>query len=211
MVAPLTDSADAAAPQGEPADEPDAELDIKRIVRLTVVGVLLLMGVLGLVAYLLREPFVAISRGFVEQLHGFGVALGFYVPDAFTVPLPNDAFTTLGLVGGLGFWEVVAWGTLGSILGGITGYGVGRWLKRTRWFKRFMAKRGAEVHGLVRRYGVVALGAAALTPIPYSIACWAAGALDMRFGVFVAVSLLRFFRVAGYLYLIHMGVISIIH
>ena len=37
--------------------------------------------------------------------------------DAFTLPLPNDAFTFFGRAAGMPFWECVFWGSLGSLVG----------------------------------------------------------------------------------------------
>jgi membrane protein YqaA with SNARE-associated domain len=49
---------------------------------------------------------------------------------------------------------------------------------------------------------------AAITPLPYSIFCWAAGAGRLDFTRFMAVSVpLRIIRVAGYLYLIQLGLL----
>ena len=56
--------------------------------------------------------------------------------------------------------------------------------------------------GPKNRYGVVALGVAALTPLPYSIICWACGATGMRLSIFLTVSLLRIPRVFAYLWFI---------
>lgn len=191
-----------------PLDGSWGGLDYRRLVLKIVFGVLALMVLLAFVGYVFRRPLVALSKLFVQHLGGPGVAVGFFLPDAFTIPMPNDAFSTFGLLGGLGFWTVVFWGSLGSLAGGSVGYGVGRLLQHTRWFRRMMARRGAEVHAMVRRYGAYALALAALTPIPYSLACWASGAGNMRFSRFFAVSLLRIVRVAGYLWLIKLGLVT---
>ncbi len=205
-VEPPGTAAEAVAGDGAVGAEP--ELDMKRVA-LSVAGtVAAIMTALAIFGALFWEPLIGISKTYVETLGGPGVALGFFFPDGLTIPMPVDAFAAFGLFGGLGFWPTVAWGSVGSICGGCLGYLVGRQLKHTPWFRRFMARRGAEMHGLVRRYGVAALAAAALTPLPYSVACWACGALDMPFGRFLAVSLLRAPRVAGYLYLIELGFIS---
>ncbi|MGM0578646.1 MAG: YqaA family protein [Myxococcota bacterium] len=193
-----------------PAVDVAPAFDVRRILLKVILGILGLMTVLMGVGYLLREPLMALSHHFVQTLGGAGVAMGFFLPDAFTVPLPNDAFSTFGLVGGLGFWSVVAWASAGSLAGGTVGYTIGLRLRHTPWLRGFMARRGAEVHAMVRRYGAGALAVAALTPLPYSIACWAAGALDMPFARFFAVSLLRIVRVALYLWLIELGIIAVV-
>ncbi len=182
-----------------------ATLEVRRLALQTMFGIGGFMVVALAVSVILHEPLIAVGERFVESLGGFGVMLGFIIPDALTVPLPGDAFSLIGLLGGLTFWEVVAWGSAGSIAGGVVGYGIGRGVRHLDWFERFMARRGAEARALVTRYGTLALAAAALTPLPYSLACWSAGALEMPFGHFFVVSLLRIVRVAGYLYLIKLG------
>lgn len=193
-----------------PEQDANATLEVRRLALQTMLGIGGFMVVALAVSVALQEPLIEAGKMFVESMGGVGVMLGFAIPDALTVPLPGDAFSLIGLLGGLGFWEVVAWGSLGSILGGVLGYGIGRMVRHLDWFERFMARRGAEARALVRRYGTLALAAAALTPLPYSLACWSAGALEMPFGRFVAVSMLRVVRVAGYLYLIKLGFWSVL-
>ena len=89
-----------------------------------------------------------------------------------------------------------------------TGFWIGRRLRTTRLVARVLASRGGRVPGLFARYGTVAVALAALTPLPYSVFCWAAGAARMSFGRFILVSQLRIVRVAGYLYLIQLGMLS---
>jgi membrane protein YqaA with SNARE-associated domain len=190
------------------ASEPT--LDIKSLLKVMVVIVVLVMVVIGGVLYLFRDPLRDFAKTFVENFEGVGVAVGFFIPDAFTIPLPNDAFTVLGLLGGMPFWTVVMWGTIGSITGGSVGWLIGRRLSKTRWFKRIMEKRGAEMTALVDKYGTAALLTAALTPLPYSLACWATGAGGMGYWKFLAISSARVVRVALYLYLIDAGVVAVL-
>jgi membrane protein YqaA with SNARE-associated domain len=100
------------------------------------------------------------------------------------------------------------WGTIGSITGGSVGYLIGDKLRKVPRIARFMARRGRRLEALVRRYGVVVVAVAALTPIPYSLSAWAAGAVKMPFRLFLAASLLRLPRVAGGLYLVLLGLLS---
>lgn len=195
-------------PTGQPPVEEVGEINLRKILIQFAIGLALLMTAMGLVGYLYRQPLMRLSKTFVENLGGFGVALGFFIPDAFTVPFPNDAFTFLGLQGGLSFWETVAWGTGGSILGGVVGFWIGRLLGTREWMIRFFKGRGAEAYAITYRYGKVALAIAAFTPIPYSIVCWACGAVNIKFRYFCLISLLRFPRVALYLYLIQKGFIA---
>lgn len=189
---------------------PEPTLNLRALIIKFVIGVLLLMAVLGVVGYFFREPLLRWSQGYVNALGGMGVFIGFFAGDAFTLPIPHDAFSAFGLVGGMGFWEVVAWASLGCLVGASLGYLIGRGLSHTRWFKRMMGRRGDEMHLLARRYGAVLLILGALTPLTYSVCVWAVSALGMRFRLFFAITLLRIPRVALYLFLIQEGILKVI-
>ncbi|MFW5920298.1 MAG: YqaA family protein [Polyangiales bacterium] len=163
-------------------------------------------GALLVVARVWHQELVAVSRWFVTTLGGPGLAVGFFIPDALTIPLPQDAFTAFAYVGGMGFWGVVAWASAGSLAGGSTGWLLGRRIGRTGWWRRLHRRYRIDPEALAKRYGAGALAIGALTPLPYSIMCWTCGALGMGYGRFIAVSLLRIVRVAVYLWLIALGV-----
>ncbi len=189
-------------------DIEEGQINLRKILIQFGIGLLLLMISLALVGYYFRQPLLNLSNTFVKTFGAYGVALGFFLPDAFTIPFPNDAFTFLGLQGGLGFWECVIWGSAGSLLGGTVGFWIGRLLGTTQWMINFFRSRGSEAYAITRRYGLVALAIAAFTPIPYSIVCWACGAVAIKFRHFLLISLLRIPRVALYLWLIQLGFIS---
>lgn len=177
----------------------------RRLIVSTLVGLLVLMGLAALIGYYFREPLMRISRMFVESFGGPGVAFGFFLPDAFTIPLPNDVATVLGLAGGMSFFEVSAWATGGSLIGGSVGYWIGRFLRRTRVVQGVLERGDGAAQKTLTRYGAWAVAVAAITPLPYSIFCWAAGAGRIPFQIFLLASTLRVVRVTGYLYLIQLG------
>ena len=195
-------------PSVEPALPASAMLDPRRLVLSTVAALAALMATVAVVGYFFREPLLHVSTLFVQHFAGPGIAIGFFLPDAFTLPLPNDVVTLLGLNGGMGFVEVCAWATGGSLVGGVTGYWIGRYLRGTKLVRRIFEKTGGQAQAILDRYGAVAVAVAAVTPLPYSIFCWAAGAGRLRFSTFVLVSQLRVIRVAGYLYLLQLGLFS---
>lgn len=201
------DGASVDAPDPEP-DDVDDLIDPRRLIMLTLGVVIVLFGVIALIAWHFQEPLVLISRSFVSRLGGWGIALGFFLPDAFTVPLPNDTFGLFGLAGGMNFWEVTAWATAGSVAGGCVGWGVGRQLRQTRVIGHFMDGRGRKLEALIRRNGVWVVAVAAITPLPYSLAAWAAGAVRMPFVPFALTSLSRVIRVVISLYAIHLGLLT---
>jgi membrane protein DedA with SNARE-associated domain len=190
-----------------PAPRPVDPLRLLLSLGAAIISITLIFAAVG---YLFREPLLAFARWFVGELGGVGVALGFFIPDAFTVPLPNDAFSALGLAGGLPFVEVVAWSTGGSLAGGSVGFLIGRRLSLTGWYKRVMADRGAQVKVLIERHGSVGIALAALTPLPYSLASWAAGTSSLSYLRFLLISApFRALRVGSVLWLISVGLWAI--
>ena len=193
------------------AGEEQPPLDLRGVLLtavLVMVGFTLIAAGLG---WFFREPLLEIGRVFVANFGGPGIAVGFFFPDAFTMPVPNDAFTAFGLWGGMGFGEVVAWGSLGSLAGGSAGWVIGRYLlARSARLQAYIKRRGGdEMTAHLRRGGRWFLALAAVSPIPYSVTCWAAGATKMPYHEFIAISLLRIPRVAAFLFLIEQGFISI--
>ncbi len=182
-------------------------LSPRRIIFNLVVGMMAFTTIIAAIGYWLSEPLRAVAELFVEHLGATGVMLGFYFPDGFTIPLPPDAFSALGLAGGLGFWSVVFWSSFGSVLGGVTGFTIGRRLSKTRWFRRKIRQgNGAAVHDLIERYGALGLAIAACTPLPYSLGTWAAGTTRMSYIQFFVISIpLRSVRVAFMLWLVELG------
>jgi membrane protein YqaA with SNARE-associated domain len=206
---PVSETEDALAEGATDETSDTLSLDARSLgIKVILGGLLFAVLVIGLGAAF-WDTMHAISRDFVTHFGGPGVFLGFFLADAFTVPLPVDAFNAFALFGGMSFVEVVVWASCGSLIGGSLGYFVGGWLRHFHWFKRFYGKRADKMDRLVARYGVHALAVTALTPLPFSLGCWACGALKMRFSLFLLVSLLRIPRVAAYLALIYFGLLSV--
>ena len=109
------------------------------------------------------------------------------------------------LVGGLPFWEIAFAGGLGSLLGGCAGFAVARRVGQSGWFQRVLHGRGARARLAVERWGVWGVALGAVSPLPYTICAWAAGTFQLGWRPFVAVSLLRFPRVAFHLWVMELG------
>ena len=206
------------------------ELDLRPILWKTFLGLLLLGGVLALISIYFKEPVEAFSKRFIglagdwggavwnlspeafqeqfssEQFRLFGqilgVGAGFFLPDALTLPIPPDTFLVAGMMGGLSFWPTAIGASIGSILGGTLGFLMIKRLSSVRWVQRTLEKKLPFGQAFMARYGTIALGLGALTPLPYSVICWACGATGMRLMTFLTVSLLRIPRVVVYLWVI---------
>lgn len=131
------------------------------------------------------------------------------VAESSFFPLPPDVFLiALCIAVPKKSLKYAAICTVGSVIGGAIGYGLG---------SGFMATVGQpilDVYGLqdkyltvqslYQQYDALAVGAAAFTPLPYKLFTITAGAFHIHFLTFILVSIFargaRFFLVAGLIY-----------
>lgn len=204
---------EAASGRRPDAKEALADFEAGKLVRRSIVGVIVFLGALAGIAYLFKDDVIAGSTAFVEVAGGPGIMAAWFTLDLLPVPLiPHDIFATLGLIGGFGFWPTVGWASAGSILGGCASWAVSSRLAHLPIVHRGITTgRAKRMFELTRKYGALALGVGAVSPLPYSISAWACGATDMRFLPFVAVSLLRIPRIAFYLWLVELGALNVLN
>ena len=189
-----------------PAD-PVEPLPVGRLLMTTLVALGLLTVALGAAAYYFRPVLLGLGEAFVEHLGVVGVALGFFIPDAFTVPLPADLVTSFALFGGMPLPLLVAWASLGSLSGGSVGWLIGRYAGERIPALHRRLENDTRVVPFLRRNALAVLALTAVTPLPYSIGCVGAGAIRMPYANFLMVSLLRIPRIAAYLWLIERGIL----
>ena len=166
---------------------------------------LLLFLLVIVVGVLFRAELEQISKTLVDVLGYPGIAIGIFCADAFTLPIPPDFYLALAISAKLNHTIVIVVGSIGSILGGITAFSLGRWLGDTAFVQRLISPLKEQGELFVNRYGVGAVILAALTPIPFSIVCVLAGMMGMAWRLFLPATLFRIPRIAGYYLLIHIG------
>ncbi len=91
--------------------------------------------------------------------------------------------------------------SVGSVLGGMLGYGIGYYGGRPLLYRFFDERKIKAVESYYDRFNAWATAIGGLTPLPYKIFTVAGGAFAARFWIFVIASIiarsLRFFVVAG--------------
>lgn len=184
--------------------------DQQKIFNQIVIGTVALFGSVFLVVWLFKAQTLLAGKWFVDTLGGFGMFLGYFLTDAFLVPIPNDTFTILGWLGGMSVLECTIWGSAGSIVGGFTGYAIGyHVLRHSMRAKALLGHGEGSMLQRVQRGGITIMVLAALTPLPYATGCWVAGTIEMPLKQVALISLLRIVKVGGYLWLFTQGIVSL--
>ncbi len=147
--------------------------------------------------------------GWLLTPYGVWVLFWVAVAESSVFPIPPDVFLMALCIGSpKRSFHYAGICALGSVLGGILGYGLGF------WFMDAVGLRIIELYGLTDKYALVqdlyqqydawAVGVAGFTPLPYKVFTITAGAFRLDLPTFVAVSLVsrsaRFFLVAGLIY-----------
>ncbi|HEX2253448.1 MAG TPA: VTT domain-containing protein [Thermoanaerobaculia bacterium] len=137
--------------------------------------------------------------------YGTWALFGISFAESSFFPIPPDVLLIPLCLGdpSRSFWFAAVC-SLGSVLGGIAGYGIGYYGGRPLVYRLFSADKVRAVERYYDRYNAWATGIAGLTPLPYKIFTISGGACAINFKVFVVASVisrsLRFFAVATLLY-----------
>ena len=131
-------------------------------------------------------------------------AIAFAESSFFIVP-PDVLLAPMALARPERAWRYAAICTLGSVLGGILGYAIGKLLFDSvgLWILNLYGY-GAKVDVVKEayaHYGAMLILLKGLTPIPFKLVTIVSGALDYNFPIFVLLSIItrgaRFFLLAG--------------
>lgn len=124
--------------------------------------------------------------------------------DTFIVPASPDLI--FPVVVRWNPWLVILLSSAGSILGGLFGYLIGRYLNHFQFVRQVTATYRSQGEHLIRRYGVWAIVIAAVTPIPFSTVSWIAGMVHAPIGSYFFGALFRIPRLAAAFLLLRAGV-----
>ncbi len=130
---------------------------------------------------------------------------GLAVAEASFFPLPPDLLlVALSLLQPAHSFLFAAICTVGSTVGGILGYAIGRWGGRPLLDRVVSAHTILVIERQFQRYDVWAVAIAGFTPIPYKVFTIAGGVFRIHFWRFVLASLgsrgARFFLVGAVIY-----------
>ncbi len=145
----------------------------------------------------------------IQTPHGVWILFWLAVAESSFFPIPPDVFLmALCIATPKRSFRFAAICSVGSVLGGAIGYGLGLGFMDTvgnrilAWYG--LTEKYAVVQHLYQQYDALAVGAAGFTPLPYKLFTITAGAFKINFLTFMLVSLVsrsaRFFLVAAFIY-----------
>lgn len=144
------------------------------------------------------------SEYFVNEYHPFYLMVFVFFNDLIISPIPPDIFLLLlAKASSYPNRELIVFGMgVASSLGGIAGWFLAGRVIKADWLGKRFLKYMAENEEQMKKFSkwMVALGA--LTPLPYSMTCWAAGIIKMNFKDFCLMASLRIVRFLGYYYVL---------
>ena len=145
----------------------------------------------------------------VQSPSGIWALFFLAVAESSFFPIPPDIFLiVLCIAVPPKSFRYAAICALGSVIGGVIGYGLGMGfmdtigIKILEWYG--LHDKYEVVQDLYRQYDALAVGAAGFTPLPYKLFTITAGAFKINFVTFILMSIVsrsaRFFLVAGLIY-----------
>ncbi len=153
------------------------------------------LAALGLFVFVIGRVFGAeldaAGRAFVARFGYVGVALGVFTSDAFTSPIPPQAYVVAALAGKSSPPLTIAIGSAASVAAGGVAYQIGRVFRRVPRLQRALDRTRHKVDELFVRWGPWAIVVSVVSPIPYSALCYLCGMARMPARLFIALLALR--------------------
>lgn len=144
-------------------------------------------------------------EGFAHTPYGWQALFALAFLESSVFPVPPDVLLIplcLGHPERAFFFALMC--SLGSVFGGMAGYGLGYYGGRPILLRLFRAEWVAAVEEKFDRYNAWATGVAGFTPLPYKLFTVSGGAFRIDFRIFVVASAIsrsaRFFIIASLLY-----------
>lgn len=159
----------------------------------------------SLLSHFFKDQVSSLALMTVEALGLPGIIAGVLISDALGFPVPTPTYLFAAVAAGAPVLALLTIVATTSALSGSLAYFLGPWLGKLPLFKQFLERFRPLGELLIRRWGVWAIGVAAITPLPFSILCWLAGIYRMPFRRFFAATLIRAPSIVVYYVLFALG------
>lgn len=170
----------------------------KNLIR-AFVGLTFFVILMGLLGYWFEPELILVTTWIVERVGFTGMAMLLWATDSLVTPFPPDILLIIIANSQLSEGWLFYVSILGAISvgAGMTGYAIGRWLQHFLWVQKLFSQLSQEHQDFIQKYGFWAIVIGAITPLPYSLTCWTAGALGLRWTIVLTASIL--FRIPRFI------------
>ena len=153
-------------------------------------GLLGLVGLSAAAGRLFGTQFDALSRTFIQTFGFAGCAVGTWLADGFTFPIPPQVYMAMAsdTHSLLRIFPLIV---LGSMLGGLTGYWLAPHLARFHIVAEGVRRSEAKLRALCGDGWVRGVLVVSLSPVAFSWVCYAAGLYKIPRAAFALLCVLR--------------------
>jgi len=181
-------------------------ISIGRIIRQTIVLSLGIIAFMVVGAVFFKDPLTELATWIVHTFGPVGILIGIILSDTLSFPIPPDAMLfTAAAAPDIPDLPMIIAVSVTSFAAGSIAYVIGPYLGRIPFLEKRLETYRPRGEAMFERYGVWAVALAAMSPLPYSMACWLAGIYKMPYKKFVVATLFRMPRMAFYYALFILG------
>jgi len=132
--------------------------------------------------------------GIIATYGGWGIFVGMFFESSI-IPIPSEIILVTAGLSGLPLWEIVLFGTVGSVLGSIVGYYIGRCgrpvINKYGKYMLLTDKTLKKAENWIERHGKMAIIITRLIPfLPYKVFSITFGLMRTKFRDFIIYSII---------------------
>lgn len=176
-----------------------------RLVLQALGSVVLLLFLVVLAATYLRPQMQDLGQVFVARFGVFGMALGTFLADALSVPVPPQFYLLTAVTTSCPPGRALAAIAAASVIAGHAAFWLSRRLGSRTALRALLEPSRARADQIFRHRGHWAVLVGALSPIPYSLMCYTAGFYRIPYALFSVFTLLRVPRLVFLYFVIRAG------
>lgn len=161
-----------------------------------LLGVVALFCVTAALGAVFREQLQALGNWFASTFGAWGMGFGTFLADSVLFPIPPQFYMLVAIMsGGSQVGPMIAI-CIGSLLGGTAAYYIARRFSNTERVQHWIDRSAPHLPKFVNKYGPLAVVVGAISPIPFSTLCIAAGLYNLSRRLLMFMLLLRIPRLA---------------
>jgi membrane protein YqaA with SNARE-associated domain len=181
------------------AHAPETHAGLYRVTASSILRLVLGFGAflaaVTVVAWAFHAELERVGHWFVDRFGVAGMIAGTFVADGFHFPVPPQFYLLTGVTGGGSTIATLGGVLVGSILGGLAAFAVGRRLSGTRAVGRWSRAPRHLLQRLLVKHGNWGLVIAGLMPLSYWVLCSVGGVLRLPYRSYGVIALMRIPRI----------------